>query len=78
MNEKLYTRTKTVTAILAAAANGHVRCVKLLIEAGADPNIGGVYQDTAIMSAVSNGHLECLKVLIEAGVDVNAKETSSG
>ena len=39
MNEKLYTRTKTVTAILAAAANGHVRCAKLLIEAEADVNI---------------------------------------
>ena len=57
------------TALMAAARGDHVKCVKLLLQAGADVNL---YTNdnsfTAIQCAKSE---ECLELLIQAGADVN-------
>ncbi|KAK1643170.1 hypothetical protein QYE76_060975 [Lolium multiflorum] len=56
------------TPLLAAINASSVKCVKLLVEAGADVNDGLV---TPLASAVNNGLTACLKCLLEAGADPN-------
>ena len=55
----------------AAAAQDHVKCVSLLINAGADVNSQNVYSQTALIRGVQNDHVRCASVLIKAGADVN-------
>ncbi|TNJ27472.1 Ankyrin repeat protein 1 [Giardia muris] len=55
------------TALMSAAKNGHVDCVKLLVEFEAGKiQSNGV---SALMLAAANGHTECVKLLLkfEAG-----------
>ena len=57
-----------------AVSNGHLECLKVLIEAGVDVNAKETSSGyTAVMYAAEQGNNECLKVLIEAGADVNIK-----
>ena len=53
-----------------AAARGHIEIVKLLLDAGADPNLreeGIAPRGHALYSAVYNGHHEIAKLLLEHG-----------
>ena len=52
--------------------------MKLLIEAGADPNAKMIAGGTAIYVATQENHVDCLKVLLDSGGDVNAKFDSTG
>ena len=55
-----------------AAAEGHVKCLEALLNAGADvkyANCDNGY--TPLMWAARNGKDECVEVLIKAGADVN-------
>jgi len=58
-------------ALLWASQQGHVDCIKVLIESDANVNYVGEYGCTALRLAVSNGRKECVKALIEAGANVN-------
>jgi uncharacterized protein len=52
------------------AANGHLEIVKLLLDAGADPNLpeeGIAPQGHGLYSAVFNGYFEIAKLLLEHG-----------
>ncbi|CAK0846913.1 unnamed protein product [Prorocentrum cordatum] len=72
-----------VTAAYAAALHGHADVLKLLLEAGADPNIKGVKSsqwdgaftlteaDTALVVACKEGHLDCVEGLLASGADPN-------
>jgi RNA polymerase sigma factor (sigma-70 family) len=63
-----------------AAAKGHIEIVKLLLEAGADPNLpeeGIAPHGHALYSAVSNGHFETAKLLLEHGAYPNPEVESS-
>jgi ankyrin repeat protein len=60
------------TALMWAAAEGHVDVVELLLKAGADfrtplPDSGF----TAVFFAAREGHIEVLRALLKAGADVN-------
>ena len=57
------------SALAHAAWQNHVKCVNMLIEAGADVNKGN-----SLLLACEKGHLQCVVLLIEAGADVNAVE----
>ncbi|KAI0537632.1 ankyrin repeat-containing domain protein [Xylaria digitata] len=57
------------TAIDAAAMNGHVDIVKILIESRTD-DLSADY-NLALQAAAENGHLDIVKILIENRVDVN-------
>ena len=46
-----------------AALGGHEACVRVLIAAGADPNVVNVGGNTPLQIAVEKGHRECAKIL---------------
>jgi hypothetical protein len=61
------------TALSLAAEEGHLNCLNLLLDLGADVSIpcsGGMQ---ALHSAANTYKEACVKVLIEKGADVNAK-----
>jgi ankyrin repeat protein len=63
-----------------AAAGGHMEIVKLLLEHGADPNLGeeGIAPEgQALHSAVCNGHIEIVKLLLAHGAHPNVQVESS-
>lgn len=49
--------------------------VKLLLEYGADPNAGGLFNDTALMIASPRGHVDVVKLLLEYGAEINLVDT---
>jgi ankyrin repeat protein len=63
-----------------AAAHGHLEIVKLLLQRGADPNLGeeGIApHGHALYSAVYNGHYDIAKLLLENGAYPNPEVESS-
>ncbi|KAM3827759.1 ankyrin repeat and SOCS box protein 12 isoform 1-T2 [Vipera latastei] len=55
------------TPLRLAASKGHIRCVKVLLDHGAEVDSLDVKAQTPLFIAVNNGHLDCVKVLLEAG-----------
>ena len=55
----------------AAACQGFLEVVKLLLDRGADPGIAANNGCTAAMSAANNGHLEVVELFLDRGVDPN-------
>lgn len=63
------------TALMIAALNGRDGCVRILLEAGADPNwSGGDPRHEPLLQAAKGGHLQCARSLLEAGADPNARD----
>ena len=60
-------------ALLRAANNGHVRCVRILLERGADRDYADLDGDTSLMLAACNKHFEVARQLINHGADVNLR-----
>lgn len=54
-----------------AAYRGDVEAVHLMVDAKADVNARGGFQQTPLMLATSNNHVECMKVLILAKCRIN-------
>ena len=63
------------TPIKVAAGRGNPKCVKALIEPGADVNTGGC---TPPLHAAIDKKPECALLLLKAGADVNILETMRG
>jgi len=63
--ERLYGRT----ALMIAAAEGHLESVRLLVEAGSDLNVVDAEGSTALTLARSNGNLDVAALLAEAGAN---------
>ncbi|KAK3245169.1 hypothetical protein CYMTET_45246 [Cymbomonas tetramitiformis] len=59
------------TALMGAADSGHARAVRMLIEAGANPESQDNYGWTSAHFAANGGHLEALRVLQDAGADLS-------
>lgn len=57
------------TALHRACLHGSVRCVRLLLAAGADPALRDEDGWCAIHVAAFNGHADCIATLLEAGAD---------
>ncbi|CAD8053289.1 unnamed protein product [Paramecium sonneborni] len=61
-------------AIHLASINGHVECVKILIENGLLINFAGKNRLTALHLAAAYNHLELLEYLLDEGARINAKD----
>lgn len=55
--------------LITASARGHVECVRLLLDAGAEVHVAPTGGWTAIQCATANGRVETVRVLLEAGAD---------
>ena len=53
------------------ARRGNAHCLKLLLEAGADPNAKGDMSFTPLHEAVSAGHFETARLLLGAGARID-------
>lgn len=64
------------TALHLAASYGYPELAKILLDAGADPNVtqDGAAKFTPLMSAVSSGQIETVKLLLAAKANVNAAD----
>ena len=59
-------------ALLEAASAGQALCVKMLLEAGANPNAGHAHSgDTPAQWAAKHEDPECLRLLRDAGADLS-------
>lgn len=61
-------------AIGAAAEQGHIKIVDLLLHAGADPNLSSRKGVTPLMGACAKGDAEISKRLLDAGADLSVQD----
>ncbi|KAF7227721.1 ankyrin repeat and SOCS box protein 12 [Nothobranchius furzeri] len=78
-NYRMYMNTPSgwgvpVTPLRAAAALGHLRCLELLLEHGAEVDVLDVKAQTPLFTAVSGKHLDCVVALLKAGADPNGSQ----
>ncbi|XP_057705371.1 ankyrin repeat and SOCS box protein 12-like [Corythoichthys intestinalis] len=60
-----------VTPLRTAAALGHLKCLELLLEHGAEIDSLDVKAQTPLFTAVSGKHLDCVLALLKAGANPN-------
>ena len=60
------------TPLQAAAHEGHLDIMKMLVQAGARVDFAPEHSDTPLCLAANGGHLSCVKFLVEHGCQVNA------
>lgn len=60
-----------ICPLIAAASEGHLEVVKLLIEAKADLDAKDKDETTALMAAAARGHAGIVKELVAAGAKIN-------
>src|SRR5688572_16370123 len=63
-----------LTPLLFAARDGRVDSARVLLDAGADPNIVDPDRHNALVLALINGHVDVAATLIRAGADVNMED----
>ncbi|XP_068182175.1 ankyrin repeat and SOCS box protein 12-like [Antennarius striatus] len=66
-----------VTPLRTAAALGHLKCLELLLEHGAEIDSLDVKAQTPLFTAVSGKHLDCVAALLKAGADPNGSQYNS-
>lgn len=60
------------TAFLYAGAHGMPEAIKILLTAGAQPDIYNYYGGTALIPAAEKGHIETVRLLLEkSAIDIN-------
>ncbi|XP_056328734.1 ankyrin repeat and SOCS box protein 12b [Danio aesculapii] len=60
-----------VTPLRTAAAQGHLRCLDVLLDHGAEVDSLDVKAQTPLFTAVSGKHIDCVVALLKAGADPN-------
>jgi Ankyrin repeats (3 copies) len=69
-------------ALGLASQYGHLEIVRLLLDAGEDPNrfnpVGGHSHSTPLHQAAGNGHLDVVKLLVERGARLDVKDIIFG
>ena len=62
------------TALAAAVSNGKAELVRLLVYAGADPNVRNSSRQTALMNLDDDATAEIVNLLVTAGAKVNVRD----
>lgn len=69
-------------ALALSSQYGHVEAVRLLLDAGEDPNrfnpVGGHSHSTPLHEAAGNGHLDVVRLLIERGAKTDIRDILFG
>uniref|UniRef100_K1RGY9 Cortactin-binding protein 2 n=1 Tax=Magallana gigas TaxID=29159 RepID=K1RGY9_MAGGI len=65
------------SATHAASANGHDSCLKLLLDRGANPEVGDGQNWTPLHLAATSGHTSCCRLLLEHGARLNVCSTTT-
>jgi hypothetical protein len=69
-------------ALALASQYGNVEVVRLMLDAGEDPNrfnpVGGHSHSTPLHQAAGNGHLDVVKLLIESGAKTDVRDILFG
>mmetsp|Transcript_11346 Transcript_11346/g.24042 ORF Transcript_11346/g.24042 Transcript_11346/m.24042 type:complete len:587 (+) Transcript_11346:67-1827(+) len=60
-----------ITPLTAASSEGHIECVRLLVDAKADVNAKDKDNTTSLMAASARGHFDVVKIILAAGANVN-------
>ena len=60
------------TPLHIASSNGHLQCVKILIEAGADVNSKNIFEKTPLHYASIKNNASIVSILLEKGANVDA------
>ncbi|KAM4621211.1 ankyrin repeat and SOCS box protein 12a [Polymixia lowei] len=63
-----------VTPLRTAASLGHLRCLEVLLEHGAEIDSLDVKAQTPLFTAVSGKHVDCVAALLKAGADPNGSQ----
>jgi ankyrin repeat protein len=66
--------SRGIWPLLAAATDGNVDMVELLLELHADPNQQDQYHYSALHEAASLGFRDVIETLIQAGAEINARD----
>jgi ankyrin repeat protein len=64
------------TALMYAAREGSLEAVRVLAEAGANPNLADPDGTSALLFAIMNGHYDTAAMLVEKGADPNLADTA--
>lgn len=67
----------SLSALDLAAANGHCRVAKVLLEKGAFVDRQGPHGKTALMHAAENGHEDVVVALLQHGADIHVRDASN-
>ena len=73
MGRSPFSPQKGEAPLYAAAAEGHLQVVELLVAEGADQGAPDGDGDTPLYAAAARGHDEAARALVEAGADIPAK-----
>jgi len=57
------------TPLICASIKGHHKLMQMLLDAGADPNLGNGNMDTPLSVSSYWGRTDCVKLLLDHGVD---------
>ena len=66
---KMYSEDRCAL-LRAAACMGKLKCLEVLLQAGADVNSIDIHRNTALIKAIKWNQEQCVNRLIQAGADV--------
>lgn len=67
---------KQQTALILCARHGSVKCMQMLLQAGANPNATMMAGATAVYLAAQAAHTKCVQLLVRGGANVDVPTTS--
>jgi len=64
--------------LIIAAQKGHHEIARILLDAGADPNLTHIFNQSALIYAASNNHPDIVDLLLKYNADPEIKESRFG